>query len=46
MKKLIKILVVVLLIAVANAFPRHNGEFRLKIHLSNLKTTLHGDEKT
>ncbi len=45
MKKLMKILVLVLLIAVANALSISDGEFRLKIYLNNLKTNLHEDEK-
>jgi hypothetical protein len=45
MKKLIKILVLVLLIPVANALPTGEGEFRLKIYLNNLYASLREDEK-
>jgi hypothetical protein len=36
-----KIFVLVLLIAVDNALPTGDGEFRLKIYLNNLNTSLH-----
>jgi hypothetical protein len=42
-----EILVLVLVITVANALPRGDGEFLfLKIHLINLKTSFYEDKKT
>jgi hypothetical protein len=45
MNKLIEILVLVLLIAVASALPTGDGEFRLKIYSNKLKISLNRDQK-
>ncbi len=45
MNKLMEILVLVLLIAVANALPTGDGEFSLKIYSNKLKISLNRDQK-
>jgi hypothetical protein len=40
-----EILLLILLIAAANALPVSDGKSRLKFYLNNLKTNFHEDEK-